>query len=340
MYFSHLMLCDRREGLSSQERYEQQLAEVRLLDELGYWCCWFAEHHFSGYALVPDCLLMAAAAARETTRLRLGAGVVVLPFQHHPIRVVEQAAMVDCLSNGRLELGIGRGYQPHEFAGFGTTLEESHERFEQALLVVRQALEQMDDLTYETPLFKGEHVSIWPRPVQHPIPCWGAAISDASFVRYGKLGWPILAFPANQPPELLRAQLDTYRQAYQAHGHDPARMRLGLTMFTYVAADAEEAHETFDHGMAHYFGYLHRITTDAETVQHNVYNSLPTTARLSGSPAQVVQRVRELCHDFGITDIVNITQFRGYLTHAQVVGSIRLFAEQVMPALQTVAAAR
>jgi alkanesulfonate monooxygenase SsuD/methylene tetrahydromethanopterin reductase-like flavin-dependent oxidoreductase (luciferase family) len=117
-------------------------------------------------------------------------------------------------------------------------------------------------------------------------------------------------------------------------------MRLGLTMFTYVAADAEEAHETFDHGMAHYFGYLHRITTDAETVQHNVYNSLPTTARLSGSPAQVVQRVRELRHDFGITDIVNITQFRGYLTHAQVVGSIRLFAEQVMPAFQAVAAAR
>jgi alkanesulfonate monooxygenase SsuD/methylene tetrahydromethanopterin reductase-like flavin-dependent oxidoreductase (luciferase family) len=321
VYFSHLMLCDRREGLSSQERYEQQLAEVRLLEELGYWGCWFAEHHFSGYALVPDCLLMAAAAARETTRLRLGAGVVVLPFQHHPIRVVEQAAMVDCLSNGRLELGIGRGYQPHEFTGFGTTLEESHERFEQALLVFRQALEQMDDLTYETPLFKGEHVSIWPRPVQQPIPCWGA-------------------FPANQPPELLKAQLDTYRQTYQAHGHDPARLRLGLTMFTYVAADADAAHETFERGMAHYFGYLHRITTDAEAVQHNVYNSLPTTARLSGSPAQVVQRVRELREYFGITDIVNITQFRGYLTHAQVVGSIRLFAEQVMPAFQTVAAAR
>ena len=68
------------------------------MDELGYWACWFAEHHFAGYALVPDCLLMAAAAARETRQIRLGTGVVVLPFQHHPIRVVEQAAMVDCLS--------------------------------------------------------------------------------------------------------------------------------------------------------------------------------------------------------------------------------------------------
>jgi alkanesulfonate monooxygenase SsuD/methylene tetrahydromethanopterin reductase-like flavin-dependent oxidoreductase (luciferase family) len=109
MYFSHLMLCDRREGLSSQERYEQQLEEVRLVEALPYGCCWFAEHHFAGSALMPDCRLMAAAAARETRRIRLGAGVVVLPFQHHPIRVAEQAAMVDGLSNGRLELGFGRG---------------------------------------------------------------------------------------------------------------------------------------------------------------------------------------------------------------------------------------
>jgi alkanesulfonate monooxygenase SsuD/methylene tetrahydromethanopterin reductase-like flavin-dependent oxidoreductase (luciferase family) len=73
-------------------------------------------------------------------------------------------------------------------------------------------------------------------------------------------------------------------------------------------------------------------------VQHDVYDSLPTTARLSGSPAQVVQRLREVADYFGVTDIVNVTQFRGYLTHEQVLGSIRLFAEQVMPAFQPVAA--
>jgi alkanesulfonate monooxygenase SsuD/methylene tetrahydromethanopterin reductase-like flavin-dependent oxidoreductase (luciferase family) len=338
MYYSHLMLCDRREGLSSQERYEQQLEEVRLMEELGYWCCWFAEHHFAGYALMPDCLLMAAAAARETTRIRLGAGVVVLPFQHHPIRVVEQAAMVDCLSHGRLELGFGRGYQPHEFTGFGITLEEGHDRFEQGLRVIVQALDQLDDFTYDSPLFKGERITIWPRPVQRPIPCWGAAISNASFIHYGQLGWPILTFPSNQPPDLLRTQIDTYRRVYCEHGYDPSRMRIGLTMFTYVAEDAAEAHATFERGMAHYFGFLHRITTDAEAVQQDVYESLPTTARLSGSPAQVVQRLRELIDDFGITDIVNVTQFRGYLTNEQVLGSIRLFAEQVMPAFRPVTA--
>jgi alkanesulfonate monooxygenase SsuD/methylene tetrahydromethanopterin reductase-like flavin-dependent oxidoreductase (luciferase family) len=173
--------------------------------------------------------------------------------------------------------------------------------------------------------------------VQRPIPYWGAAISDSSFRRYGQLGWPILTFPANQPPELLKAQIDTYRRVYRDHRHDPCRMRIGLTMFTYVAEDADEAHATFERGMAHYFGFLHRITTDAETVQHDVYDSLPTTARLSGSPALVVQRLREVVDYFDVTDIVNVTQFRGYLTHEQILGSVRLFAERVMPAFQPVA---
>jgi alkanesulfonate monooxygenase SsuD/methylene tetrahydromethanopterin reductase-like flavin-dependent oxidoreductase (luciferase family) len=107
-----------------------------------------------------------------------------------------------------------------------------------------------------------------------------------------------------------------------------------------VAEDADEAHETFERGMAHYFGFLHRITTDAEEVQHHVYDTLPTTARLSGSPTQLVKQLRELIDYFAVTDVVNVTQFRGYLAHEQVLGSIRLFAEQVMPAFQPVAASR
>jgi alkanesulfonate monooxygenase SsuD/methylene tetrahydromethanopterin reductase-like flavin-dependent oxidoreductase (luciferase family) len=331
MHFSHLVLCDRREGQSSQERYEQQLAEVRLMDQLGYWACWFAEHHFAGYALVPDSLLMAAAAARETRRIRLGTGVVVLPFQHHPIRVVEQAAMVDCLSGGRLELGIGRGYQPHEFMGFGVRLEDSQERFDQALTVVRQALAQLHGLDYATPLFQGQRASIYPKPVQNPIPCWGASISEASFARYGALGWPILTFPANQKPEALRAQIDTYRRVYREHGHDPARMRVALTMFCYLAESTAEANETFERGMEKYFGFLDSITVHAEAHQHTLYDRIPTLARLSGSPEDAVKRLRELIDYFEVTDFLNVTQFAGYLSHEQICRSMRLFADRVMP---------
>jgi alkanesulfonate monooxygenase SsuD/methylene tetrahydromethanopterin reductase-like flavin-dependent oxidoreductase (luciferase family) len=139
---------------------------------------------------------------------------------------------------------------------------------------------------------------------------------------------------------LLKGQIDTYRRVYRECGHDPARMRIALALFTYVAEDADEAHATFERGMAHYFGFLHRITTDAEVVQHHVYDSIPTTARLSGSPEQVIARLRGLIDDFGVSDIVNITQFRGYLTHDQVVRSIRLFAGGVMPAFPPTTASR
>ena len=200
MRFGQLMLCDRREGVSSQLRYEQLMEEVVLMDNLGYWSVWFAEHHFDGYALIPDSLLWCAAAARETRQIRLGAGVVVLPF-HHPVRVAEQAAMVDCLSDGRLILGVGRGYQPHEFAGFGQDLEESHQRYDQALTVLLQSLNETS-FSYDSGEWKGEQVTAWPKPVQSPMPMWGAAISEASFVRYGELGWPILTFPTSSPPLL------------------------------------------------------------------------------------------------------------------------------------------
>src|SRR5690349_564753 len=103
VYFSQLLLCDRRENRTSQERYDELMEEIRELDSLSFEAVWFAEHHFAGYALVPNCLMIAAAAARETSRIKIGAGVVVLPF-HHPVRVVEDAHMVDCLSNGRLLL--------------------------------------------------------------------------------------------------------------------------------------------------------------------------------------------------------------------------------------------
>jgi alkanesulfonate monooxygenase SsuD/methylene tetrahydromethanopterin reductase-like flavin-dependent oxidoreductase (luciferase family) len=215
--------------------------------------------------------------------------------------------------------------------GFGVTLEESQERFDQSLAVVRQALAQLHGLDYATPLYRGQRASIWPKPVQNPIPCWGASISEASFARYGALGWPILTFPANQKPEALRAQIDTYRRVYREHGHDPKRMRVGLTMFCYLAESSSEANETFERGMEKYFGFLDSITVGAEKVQHNLYDRIPTLARLSGSPEDAVKRLRELIDYFEVTDFLNVTQFAGYLSHEQISRSMRLFADRVMP---------
>ena len=174
-------------------------------------------------------------------------------------------------------------------------------------------------------------VTAWPKPVQSPMPMWGAAISEASFVRYGKLGWPILTFPTSTPPEKLKKQFELYRETYLEHGHPPDNMRIAPLMFTYLSRQAEESNEAFDRAMGDYFSYIDALTGSAETEQR-LYDRSPTTARLSGNPSQAIYALMSMRDDLGITDVVNVTHFGGGLTHEQTLNSIELFAREVMPA--------
>ena len=116
MRFSTQNLLSLREGQTHAEVYANTLDECRLAEELGFHTVWLAEHHFSPYGIAPSLAVLAAALARETRRVRIGTAVVVAPFIH-PVRIAEEWAMVDILSGGRLDFGIGRGYQPAEFRG-------------------------------------------------------------------------------------------------------------------------------------------------------------------------------------------------------------------------------
>ena len=111
--------------------------------------------------------------------------------------------------------------------------------------------------------------------------------------------------------------------------------RIAATMFTYVTENREEANRTFERAMGKYFGYLDALTRSAESEQR-LYDRLPTTARLSGDPAQVVTDLRSVEDYLGITDVLNVTHFAGELTHQQTLRSIELFAREVMPAFSTV----
>jgi alkanesulfonate monooxygenase SsuD/methylene tetrahydromethanopterin reductase-like flavin-dependent oxidoreductase (luciferase family) len=102
-------------------------------------------------------------------------------------------------------------------------------------------------------------------------------------------------------------------------------------MFCYLAESTAEANETFERGMEKYFGFLDSITVHAEAHQHTLYDRIPTLARLSGSPEDAVERLRELIDYFEVTDFLNVTQFAGHLSHEQITRSIRLFADRVMP---------
>jgi alkanesulfonate monooxygenase SsuD/methylene tetrahydromethanopterin reductase-like flavin-dependent oxidoreductase (luciferase family) len=148
--------------------YGELLEQVEAAESLGFDAFWIAEHHFHEYGAVPSPPVWMAAAAQRTRRIRLGAGVVVLPFRN-PLQVAEDYAMVDVLSGGRLNLGAGSGYLRHEFDGFGVDPAEKRDRFDEALDIVLRAWTG-EPVSYEGRYHRVQDVRLNVRPLQRPHP--------------------------------------------------------------------------------------------------------------------------------------------------------------------------
>ncbi|GAA2901530.1 LLM class flavin-dependent oxidoreductase [Streptosporangium fragile] len=242
MKFSTFHLFHRFDGQSFKDVYDYHLRLVELAEELGFHGVRLAEHHFRDYGVVPNLFTMLAAMAARTDRLRLGTGIVVLPL-HNPIHVAEEAAMVDVLSGGRLELGIGRGYQSFEFEGFGVDLAEARDRFNEALEVVL-GLWGAGPFRHEGKFYRtGTEVELAPRPLQTPYPpIHVAAVSPETVTMYAERGLPILADPAAPFRKVVKAA-ETWRETAGLAGHDVAGPELVVARSVYVAPTLEQARE-------------------------------------------------------------------------------------------------
>src|SRR5262245_34889275 len=180
MRFSVQLLASRREHQADTEVYANTLDECRLVERLGFDTIWLAEHHFSTYGILPSLPVLAAAVARETRRIRIGTAVVIAPFAH-PLRIAEEWAMVDILSDGRLEFGLGRGYQPKEFVGLDISMEHTRERFDECMEVIRRAWTE-ERVTFDGQFYKVPGVAVFPKPLQQPHPpLWTAAVSPDTY---------------------------------------------------------------------------------------------------------------------------------------------------------------
>lgn len=181
------------------------LDQVELAERLGFHSIWFPELHFSGRGSTPAPLLLLAAAAARTSRLRLGTTSYLLPIRH-PVQVAEEIAVLDRLSNGRTILGVGRGFRPALFETFGVPSAEKRQRFEAALETILRAwrgeavayLPAADQAGEPTP------VRVSPTPVQQPHPpIWVAAFGPRALAQAGRLGLPYLASPVESLPRLI-----------------------------------------------------------------------------------------------------------------------------------------
>lgn len=168
------------------EIYAQTLRQIAWAETIGYDDVWLTEHHFCDDGHAPSILPLAAAVAARTTRIRIGTSVLLLPL-YHPVRVAEDAATIDILSNGRFELGVGVGYRPQEFAGLGLRSRDRGARMDEGLEIIR-ALWRGETVDYRGRHFSVEGAKLAPMPVQTPPPLWIGGFAPASARRAARIG--------------------------------------------------------------------------------------------------------------------------------------------------------
>src|ERR1039458_7154182 len=161
MKFGLFFINEKPPWISDEQVMKQALEQCRLADSMGYDALWLGEHHFAPYGAMSDTMVFAGAVSQVTKRIPIGTAVIVPAFQH-PVRVAEQVAMLDLLSDGRFWLGLGRGYQEREFKGFGIPQSESKARFRESVTIIEGLLNQ-ETLSYDGEFWSLDNLTIAPR---------------------------------------------------------------------------------------------------------------------------------------------------------------------------------
>jgi alkanesulfonate monooxygenase SsuD/methylene tetrahydromethanopterin reductase-like flavin-dependent oxidoreductase (luciferase family) len=330
---------DYNSGLSLNELYEQRLRMLETAEEAGFWCYHLAEHHGTPLGMAPAPNLFLAAAAQRTSKLRLGPLVQLLPLSN-PLRNIEEVCVLDGLSNGRLELGVGRGISAPELALYGLTSEEARARFDECLAILVQGL-STGYVMFDGKYYHYDNVKLPVRPVQQPCPPLWYPTSNVGTVPWiAEQGFSSLFGFSRTTLEETAAVFAEHR-AIRARSASGAGMnahvketRFGVSRHIYVAATDGEAIET---ARAAYTAFDANFTDRpsvrvASSRRGDFETALATGSIYAGSPETVRRQVQEFFDATGANYFAGVFAY-GNLTTAEVLESMRLFGREVMPAI-------
>jgi len=335
---------------SDREIFNEEIDIARIADESGFDSVWTIEHHFTPYTMVTNPLQYLTYIAGITKRVDLGTMVVVLPW-HNPVRVAEDVNMLDSFLAADREIicGVGRGLGRREYEGMGVDQNEGRARFDEALQVVQQLL-RTGQCDFEGEYYKIHGLHLRPQPdrdLSENLWCAGGTPDTVQVI--AKHGVRPLTIPTTSL-ELALSNMRNYAALRHDAGHGPSHTKLAL--WTYVADNAREAEigaqqfmcEYADSALRHYellgthldgvkgykeYGQLQKaLRQDADPFRQAFYRSHPW-----GTPEQVIARASELANAFGTDEIMFIFKY-GSMPMAATEKSMRLFAEEVMPALK------
>src|SRR4030081_2787957 len=320
--------------LSPVERMHHLLEEVELADRVGLDVFGIGEHHRAEFLDSAPVVILSAAAAR-TENIRLTSAVTVLSAAD-PVRVFQEFATLDLLSNGRAEIVAGRGSFIDSFPLFGYRLEDYDSLFAEHLDLLLEIREN------ENVHWSGKHrpaltgQGVYPRPLQNPLPIWlGVGGTPASFVRAGTLGLPLMVAIIGGHTHRFRSLVDLYWEAGRRVGHSPDRLKVGVHSLGYVAETTQQAADEFFPGYARAFTDIGKergwrpVTRADFDAQRG-----PEGALLVGSPDEVAEKILRHSEALGGVSRFTFQMNAGSLPHAKLMRAIELLGTRVAPALR------
>ncbi len=307
------------------EIYAQTLEQVELVDQLGLDLVWFTEHHFLDDGHLPNFVPVAGAVAARTKRVRLSTDICLAPF-YHPLRLAEDLAVLDNISGGRMELGIGMGYAAHEFKGFNIPQSRRVSLTEELVEILRLAWTG-ERFSFHGKRYDFEDITVTPRPVQPGgPPLWIAGMSAGSAERAARFDTHLL------PQGARDVVLDPWRQKLLDSGRDPQNYRVGIIRSCFVTEDPERDWMPIKQAERYrmsVYGRFFKETPDKLSAFDPQQQSIPQ-GWIVGDVEHCVREMTAFINEYGITDVVTWGAAPG-LPPSAMNASLERFAKEVVP---------
>lgn len=314
--------------------YQQALNQVELAEELGFDSVWLEEHHGTSHHYHPSPFIFLAGFATRTERILLGTDIAILPL-YHPVRLAEDVAQLDVMSQGRVILGVAIGYREEEFAAFQTPLKGRGTQFEEMIDLIKRLWTQ-DNVTFESRRYALSGFTLEPKPLQQPRPpIWLGGWGKLSIQRAAALGDAWIPGPTANLAKLKEAQ-GRYNEHLKSLGLVAHSRPRPLTRDVVIAPSEAEAEELAQNYLLpayrdEYSTWSHPLIGNSDSTATDILAELRKDRFIIGSPSQVIEQIAYFKEQFGMDHLVCRLHFPG-MPPDQVLAAVRLIGEEVIPA--------
>jgi alkanesulfonate monooxygenase SsuD/methylene tetrahydromethanopterin reductase-like flavin-dependent oxidoreductase (luciferase family) len=333
-----------RDDMTEPEAFAECFALADEAEACGVDSVWLAEYHFSPISVLSAPVTVASAIAARTRRMRIGLAVALLPLGQ-PVRMAEEIATLDHISQGRVEFGVGRGTFPETHDGFNSPFAESRDRFDEYLEIILKAW-TTEKFSFEGRYYSCQDLCVRPKPVQTPTPPIRVGVtSEETFPLIGRMGYPIIINPSRVfALSDLGSPIEQYRQAWRQAGH-AGEPQVGLRVPLYVAKTAEQAYsEPKESAMAAVQGLRDRVAqsasrtgttgdwkAQADRLYSMNYEDWLRDKVVYGTPDSVVERLHQLIDQLSLTQILYEINFGRQMPYHLQLNNLQMIHEHVIP---------